>query len=78
MKWFMQAHSADADSKVLDWLRLYGGATVITGLVGFGVCIWRGQSTDWIATYGASFGALLLMVAGGQALRRDREATPGE
>jgi hypothetical protein len=71
--------TADADSRTWDWLRVAGSLTLVVGLVGFGYCLYSGYSTDWLLPFGTGFGGLLAGVAGGMAMRRDREAkAPGE
>lgn len=73
---FRQIHSADANSRVLDWLRVYGGATVAVALVGVGLCLYSNRSIDWLVTYCGSMAGLLIAVATGQLMRKDHEKDP--
>ena len=76
MSFVRDLHTADAGSKTWDWLRVYGALTLVVGLVAFAACAIMGLPTDWILAYGTGFGGLLFGIAGGQAIRRDREAKP--
>ena len=76
MSAWKEIHSADKGSKTYDWLRCYGGLTVVVGLTLFTSSILAERPVDWFIAYCGSMGGLLALIAGSQAIRRDREEVP--
>ena len=75
-KFIRDVYTADADSKIWDWLRIHGSVVVGVGLVGFLAGLYMKADMSWILPFGTGFGGLLAGIAGGMAFRRDREAKP--
>lgn len=72
-KFIRDVWTADAESRVWDWLRFHGSIVVAAGIIGFLVGVWKGSSLDWLLPFGTGFGGLLAGIAGGMAMRKDRE-----
>lgn len=78
MSFLRDIYSADAESKVWDWLRVHGSIVVIVGLCGVIACAVLGKPLDWLLVYCSGFGALLITVAGAMAIRKDNEDNVNE